>query len=194
MMESNNKLNHNPTSDWHCFTNDGQEAAAFSNLALGASGPGVIDLYIGDAGVTSLGHRRWILFPSLSEVGTGDTRQANALWVIGHFGAPVARSFVAYPGSGYIPAPLIFPVWSFSVSGADFSGATVQMTDSAGQDIPVSAYSTENGCGDNTLAWSPNSFNGNTIGTDMLINVSVSEVKVKGASKDYQYQVHIFVP
>lgn len=194
MMESNNQLDHYPTPDWHCFTEDGQEAAAFSDLALGASGPGVIDLYIADAGVTDLGHRRWILFPPLVEAGTGDTRDANALWVIGNFGAPVAMPFVAYPGNGYIPAPLVFPTWSFAVSGADFSKATVRMTDSTGNVIPVSAYITAQGYGDNALAWNPTNFNSTSLTTDMLINVSVLGVHVQGVSKDYQYQVHIFYP
>lgn len=194
MMESNNQLCHYPTPDWHCFTSEGQEAAAFSNLALGTSGPDVIDLYIADEGVTSLGHRRWILFPPLVEVGTGDTQHSNALWVIGNFGPPVTMPFVAYPGNGYIPAPLVFPTWSFAVSGADFSGASVRMTDSSGNTIPVSSHITAQGYGDNAIAWSPENLAPGTLTADMLINVSVSGVMVQGVSKDYQYQVHIFIP
>ena len=180
MMESNNRLDHHPTPDWHCFSRNGQEAAAFSNLALGASGPPVIDLYIADAGLSSLGHRRWILFPPLTQVGTGDTPNANALWVLGPFGPPVTVPFVAYPGNGFVPAPLVFAQWSFSVSGADFRQAAVLMTDSSGAVIALTSYTTPVGCGENTIGWQPTSWNAGTLKGDALIHVLVTGVEVGG--------------
>src|SRR5262249_14624436 len=146
-------LSHNPPITWKCTTPDGQLAAANSNLTLGTNGPSAIDLYISDPGVTNLGHRRWVLFPSLSEIGSGDTDFSNALWVIGGFGTRPPFSFTAYPGNGYIPSPLVFPVWSFSVSAANFSSAAVTVSSADGVTYPVSLQLTPTGYGDNTLAW-----------------------------------------
>lgn len=48
MMSSNGQLSHNPPSSWKCYTNDGAEAAASSNLFLGVNGPSAISGYIKD--------------------------------------------------------------------------------------------------------------------------------------------------
>jgi uncharacterized protein YkwD len=190
IMRDNNALNHYPPTTWKCVTPTGQLAAANSNLALGTGGSGAIDLYIADEGVTALGHRRWALFPALDTVGTGDTDYTNALWVIGGFGTRPSIEYSAYPGNGYIPAPLVYDVWSFSVSAADFSGATVTVTDAKGISYPVTISQTGNGYGDNTLAWTfQQSFS--QISTDLQLNVSVSEVKVSGQTKSFQYSVYI---
>lgn len=190
MMKDNNALDHYPPSTWKCVTPDGQLAAASSNLSLGTAGPDAIDLYISDPGVTDLGHRRWALFPSLAQIGSGDTDFSNALWVIGGFGPRPSMAFSAYPGNGYIPAPLVYPVWSFSVSAADFTSASVNVTDASGKTYPVSLALTDTGYGDNTLAWSfQQGFS--AIATDLQLNVTVSGVKVSGAERSYKYSVYI---
>jgi uncharacterized protein YkwD len=194
MMKGNNALSHTPPLSWHCATPDGQLAAANSNLALGANGPGAIDLYIQDAGVTDLGHRRWVLYPSLVKVGTGDTDFSNALWVIGGFGTRPAIDFSAYPGNGYIPAPLVYDTWSISVYTGDFSAATVSVKDGNGNTYPATTSVTPAGYGDNTLSWSFPHNLGQGLQTDLQLTVSVSGVRVGGQEKNYQYTVCIFVP
>lgn len=194
MMKSNNQLDHYPPLTWHCATSDGQLAAANSNLALGASGTSAIDLYISDAGVTDLGHRRWALFPSLTKVGTGDTDFSNALWVIGGFGTRPAIDFSAYPGPGYIPAPLVYDTWSISVYTGDFSAATVSVRDSVGNNYPVTTALTPTGYGDNTFSWSFAANVASALTGDLSLTVTVSGVKVGGQVKNYQYPVYIFVP
>ena len=190
MMKDNNALSHNPPITWKCVTPDGQLAAANSNLTLGTNGPAAIDLYISDPGVTTLGHRRWALFPSLSEIGAGDTDFSNALWVIGGFGPRPSVGFSAYPGNGYIPAPLVYPVWSFSVSAANFASATVSVSDTSGHTYPVSLQLTDNGYGDNTLAWGfEQDFS--SLKNDLELTVTVSGVEVAGAKHSYSYTVYI---
>ncbi|TDW95845.1 CAP domain-containing protein [Dinghuibacter silviterrae] len=190
MMKDNDALDHYPPLTWKCFTLDGQLAAANSNLTLGVSGPDAIDLYISDPGVTTLGHRRWALYPALAEVGTGDTDFTNALWVIGGFGARPSNTFTAYPGSGYIPAPLVYSVWSFSVSAADFSSASVTVSDSTGFAYPVTLSLTDRGYGDNTLGWTfQQDFS--SLKTDLRLDVTVSGVRVDRALHSYKYTVYI---
>jgi hypothetical protein len=193
MMKDNNALNHYPPSTWKCTTPDGQLAAANSNLALGTSGPGAIDLYINDAGENNLGHRRWALYPPLTQVGTGDTDFSNALWVIGGFGTRPSE-YSAYPGNGYIPAPLVYDTWSFSVSAADFSGASVQIVDQNGTNYPATTATTDNGYGDNTISWSLQNNPCRGLTSDLQLNVTVSGIKVGNQLFTYQYSVYIFVP
>ena len=194
MMKANNALDHTPPLSWHCATYDGQLAAANSNLALGINGPSAVDLYIQDAGVTDLGHRRWALYPPLTQVGTGDTDFSNALWVIGSFGARPAIDFSAYPGNGYIPSPLVYDTWSISVYTGDFSSATVSVTDSAGNTYPATTAVTPTGYGDNTLSWTFAQNIAQNLETDLQLTVTVSGVKVGGQVKNYQYSVYIFIP
>lgn len=190
MMKDNNALSHNPPLTWKCVTPDGQLAAANSNLTLGANGSAAIDLYISDPGVATLGHRRWALFPSLTEIGEGDTDFTNALWVIGGFGNRPAMAFSAYPGNGYIPAPLVYPVWSFSVSAASFASASVTVSDVSGHTYPVSLQLTDGGYGDNTLAWTFDQ-DFSSLKDDLELNVTVSGVSVGGATRSYSYTVYI---
>ncbi|HTJ15080.1 MAG TPA: CAP domain-containing protein [Dinghuibacter sp.] len=191
MMKANNQLNHYPDPGWHCFSPMGQLAAARSNLALGVTGPDAVTAYMQDAGLTNVGHRRWVLFPSLTKAGTGDTDFSNALWLIGDFGNRPALPFVAYPGNGFIPSPLVFPYWSFSVEAADFSQATIQVTGPSGESRSVSVFTPEMGCGDNTLVWNMNDLNTDTLTADRSFRVNVSHVLVGGQPKDYQYTVSI---
>ena len=191
MMKANNQLNHYPDETWHCFSPAGQLAAARSNLALGATGPDAVTAYIQDAGLTSVGHRRWILFPSLTKAGTGDTDCSNALWLIGDFGNRPSLPYVAYPGNGFIPSPLVFSYWSFSVEAADYSQASVKVTGPSGESRSVSVFAQENGCGDNTLVWNMNDLNTDTLSADRSFQVNIAHVLVGGQSKDYQYTVNI---
>jgi uncharacterized protein YkwD len=191
IMRSNNAIDHYPPANWSCLTEDGELGAAYSNLCIGTAGPGAIDLYINDLGVTDLGHRRWALFPSLTKVGSGDTDFTNALYVIGGFGTRPDLPFSAYPGSGYIPIPLVYDVWSFSVSAADFSSATVTVSDTYGLSYPVNLTPTATGYGDNTLSWTFENNFSQTQTSDLQLNVTVSGVKVGGKEMTYKYSVYM---
>ncbi len=98
MMDANNALSHHPPTSWLCYTADGDEAAASSNIS---SGRGVrsIDMYMSDYGASnalSLGHRRWFLSNSLGPVGIGSTSDSSCHWVIGGAG-DAGRKWAACP-------------------------------------------------------------------------------------------------
>ena len=151
MMLAEGSLSHEPDSSWACYSSTGRSFAA-SNLGLGTSVGGLagIDGYMQDPGENNaeVGHRRWILYPQTQEMGTGNVRrdrrdaagnrEANALWprdaniFADRPAVREQRGFVAWPPGGYVPAETVWGRWSFSLGGADFSGASVTMSDDAG--------------------------------------------------------------
>lgn len=197
MFRANSALSHSPPTTWSCYTADGAEAAGKSNISLGSAGSRAIDAYIRDSGSGNyfVGHRRWILYPKLQEVGTGDSDRSNALWVIGSVGSIPDNmpDFVAYPTKGYMPQDLVYDRWSFSIPSADFSNTTVTMTDASGNVINLTTEKLENGgYGDRTIVWVPEGINVSSA-EDITYKVNVSGVKLSsGETKDYSYEVIIF--
>jgi uncharacterized protein YkwD len=137
-MYASGRLDHHPDSDFRCMTQWSSEGAGRSNLHLGSRGPEAIDGYIEDEGADNneVGHRRWILKPELTEVGTGDTPGSNALMVIGGKEVDGAktreRALVMWPPRGYVPRQTIFRRWSVSSPDA-FSGGAHVLVKSAGR-------------------------------------------------------------
>ncbi len=204
MMEANSQLSHSPPASWSCYTADGATAAGSSNLALGNAGPNAVRAYIADSGTPSLGHRRWVLYSRLGEVGTGDTTRANTLWVFGGtVAAPaaVAETGVAWPARGFVPwtskvADPSHP-WSFSLPGADFSGASVEMSNDQGKVLSVgNVGQLSPGYGDNTMSWNltAGASEWSRSPADTKFNVRISNVKVGGQTKSFDYSVTFFVP
>lgn len=211
MMSSNNTLSHSPPSSWSCYTADGAEAAGQSNLALGLNGADAITGYVLDHGANNYiaGHRRWLLYPQTQVMGTGDIPAtssylaANALWVFdGNYGStrPITRDeFVAWPPPGYVPYQVVFPRWSFSYPGADFSAATVTMTRN-GVNIPVNLEPIAKNIGENTLVWVPDNLDTNSPDSfprpvaDTLYTVAVNNVKIGATTRNFPYDVKIFDP
>lgn len=199
MISVNHALSHSPPTSWTCYSAAGANAAGKSNLAAGyASLQDAVTGWMQDQGVTSLGHRRWILYPPLATVGVGaafaSSFPAYALWVIGGNGSrPVEPEFVAWPPPTWVPYTLLFPLWSFSVQGADFSAATVQV--SLGQtNLTTSLQTTPNGYGDNTLAWTVQGVPSGPPSVDTVFHVEVLNAVVGGLSHDYAYDVTIMDP
>ena len=199
MMQANNALNHYPPTTWSCWTQDGSDAAGSSNIAMGYTPPGAITAYIEDNGTSNnpVGHRRWVLYSTSKVMGLGHATTFNALWVTGNGDDPVPAnlpSFIPWPPKGYIPAPLVYPKWSFSKRLADFTNAQVAMTDSVGNVISLSVISnTDNGFGDNTIVWVPTGINTSST-KDVKYNVAVNNVMVDNVSTNFTYQVIIIQP
>ena len=140
-------LSHTPASSAKCFSQLGYTGTSSSNLAGGNSGVSAIDAYIDDYGDNNarVGHRRWILSPTLRAVSTGDIPRSkdskylwpsNALYVFDTQSAVAARDGgVAWPPRGYVPAATVASRWSYIYLGANFSNAQVTVT---GPDGPVS--------------------------------------------------------
>lgn len=213
LMSANNTLQHTgiPTT-WTCFNVDGTNAAANSNLALGYAGPDAITGYINDFGANNfeVGHRRWILYPQTQVMGTGDVpaqggfNSANATWVFdANFGGPrpaTRQRFVAWPPAGFVPYPVVFPRWSFALTNANFTNATVTMK-SNNVVVPVTLETVLTGFGENTLVWHPTSIDANSAsavfpfgGTDTVYSVAVSNITVGAQVTNYSYTVTVFDP
>jgi hypothetical protein len=214
MMSANNKLQHTGISNtWSCFTISGTNAAANSNLALGYDGPDAITSYIWDFGTNNAaaGHRRWILYPQTQVMAAGDVpaeggfKAANATWVFdANFGGPrpsTSQPFVSWPPAGFVPYQIVFPQWSFALSNANLSAATVSMQ-SNGVSVAVSLQVNTNGFGENTLVWVPMGLDAGSSGTafpfsgtDTVYSVTVTNILVPGGSiVGFTYNVTLFNP
>ncbi len=212
MMSANNALSHFPPSTWSCFTADGANAASNSNIALGSDGADSITGYIWDFGANNseVGHRRWLLYPQTQVMGTGDVpdsgtyNAANTTWVFDAnlFGPrPTTRQpYVAWPPEGYVPYQVIYPQWSFALSNANFSAASVSMT-SNGVSVAVALQPYLTGYGENTLVWVPMGLDATSAasvfpfsGTDTVYHVTVSNIKVGVSSLSVSYNVTAFDP
>ncbi len=116
-----------PPPSWACYTPEGAAAAGRANLALGAGSPAMaIDLYMADSGVSSLGHRRWVLNDYLGRVGIGFAGRAQCLGVFDTSGR-TDRTWTAYPNPGPAPIETTQHVWSFHSHRLNLSGATVRL-------------------------------------------------------------------
>lgn len=208
MMSVSDRLSHDPDSSFSCYTAAGDEAASKSNLYLGRTGPGAITGYMLDpgAGNVSVGHRNWILHPSVRQFGTGDTpgpgRQAtNTLWVIDNAFAsqPVMREsdgFVAWPARGFVPGDLVFPRWSFSLRGADLDRAsvTVQRID-GGQIVenipsPIVFGNDSGGAPFSIVVWEPTGIDTSPV-VDQTYRVTIGNVGVGSATRSFSYELTI---
>jgi hypothetical protein len=209
MMSRNTALSHSPPASWRCYTSNGSAGAANSNLTLGINGNPAINGYMKDAGSNNapVGHRRWILYPQTRDMGTGDTpavgtyRAANALWVLdSHTWDPRPQTrdtFVAWPPPGFIPYQIVYPRWSFSLAEADFASASVTMS-SGGKSVQVTRASVVTGYGENTLVWIPLGLSDGAVwpvpSQDTTYQVAISNVKVAGQTRSFNYDVTVFVP
>jgi uncharacterized protein YkwD len=207
VMAANKSLSHNPPSAWTCNNAEATEAAGSSNLALGNAGADSIAVgYMEDAGSnnTAVGHRRWILYPQTQTMGTGDvtgSTSTNALWVFDNrFGTPrpsVRDEFVAWPPPGYVPYTTVYPRWSFSYPNADFSSATVSMSEN-GVSMPTRKETLSSGMGENTLVWMPGTYSDGMTwarpSDDTVYTVQINGVKINGIGRHFNYTVKVFDP
>lgn len=162
MMDANNQLSHDPPQSWDCWTEQGDDAAGHSNLAIttGTMDAGeAIELYMDDLGPSNrvASHRRWILRPEATRFGNGLTDTASALWVIGPSSERRANPrWVSWPSPGWFPAGLEpHGRWSLSSRSdrADFSDARVSVRRVHGRRLEVSTYKSVNGYGKPTLVF-----------------------------------------
>lgn len=219
-MARNRLIAHGLDTTLPCYSSVADEASRASNLFYSFGSTPLlraVDGYIQDAGQEKLGHRRWVLYPPLSEVGTGDATaeggpsdlRINALYVITEQNLEGARSgprdgFVAWPPSGYVPYQVIYPYWSFSIDGADFVSATVQMLRD-GVPIAVAASPVRMPLADNTLVWVPQIADIDAsdsryrwpqpdLGHESVYTVVIDHVVVNNAIRRFTYTVTVIDP
>ena len=194
MMHAQGALSHSPGTSWACYSPAGAESAGRANLTLGVIGANGVEGQVEDPGATNtaLGHRRWLLFPPLTEVGLGSTSRAGVVEVIGAFGSGTSASpWVAWPPAGFVPHDVVFDRWSISRPGADFTGASVSLTRN-GQSVPVTLLPIAEGFGDPTLGWEVPDLP--STGADTTYRVQVANVRIGNQSQDFTYTVTAFDP
>lgn len=200
MMDANDRLDHHPSSSWRCYSSTGATAASKSNLAMAwptLKAGQVIDLYMDDPGSNNaaVGHRRWVLNPFATVMGSGSTDSANALMVIGPTSGyrPNPR-YVSWPTPGYFPNTMEpGGRWSLSAGRSKtlFGRARIRVFQN-GAAIPVHKYHVETGYAQPTLVWQMPS----TIDKNAAFRVEVTNIHHRGSSRlfHYTYTVRMFTP
>src|SRR5665213_468136 len=213
MISANNQLLHvNIPPSWSCFDSAGTNAADNSNLALGINGPDAITGYIWDYGAANAQapHRRWLLYPQTQVMASGDVpaqgsyAAANATWIYdANFGGPrpaTTDPFVAWPPPGYVPYPVVFPQWSFALSNADVSTASVTMQ-SNGIALGVVIQPYQTAYGEHTVVWYPSALDPTSRttvfpfnGSDTLYTITINNVNTSAGTQSFTYNVTVFDP
>ena len=216
MIAANGQLSHNPPSTWACYDASGVPAASGGNLSIGINtenfGPVAVTSQMRDSGANNigLGHRRWLLFsragyffgsgnipPTPRPTNANELVSASVFWVIDEERPlPANQGAIAWPPSGFVPAPVVFPRWSFALPDrtANFANATVSMTDSAGTPIPLTVIhrATGSGVGDPTIAWEP-AIDPSALSGDTTFEVQISGIAGATATSA-EYTVTIIDP
>jgi uncharacterized protein YkwD len=202
IIEANGKLTHTPSRYSLCYTQEGYAGANNGNIGIllgtgepeakaATTGARGVTAYIDDPGASnvSVGHRRWLLYSRLAQVGLGDTHNASTIVVMGGPQAPAIKQWVTWPTAGFFPRELQpNGRWSISYPGAAFQNATVTVSTPDGN-IAVKKYPVRNGYGDNTLSWDmrlPDKYYDST--ADYPVTVTVKGIKIgsKNATKTYK--------
>jgi len=201
IMAANNALSHSPSSSWRCYSSTGASTAGKSNLALAypsLKAGQIIDLYMDDKGEgnVAVGHRRWILNPFATVMGSGSTDTANALQVIGPTNSARPNpAYVGWPSAGYFPNALE-PGGRWSLSSGSkavsFRYAKIYVYRADGLKIPVQKYSVHSGYAQPTVVWRMPDWD--TMNT--TYKVGVTGIKKSGYSGSLRtsYTVRLFTP
>jgi uncharacterized protein YkwD len=221
MMAANGQLSHTPPTTWNCYTSAGATAAGQSNIYLGqGSGLRYsqdADILIGFLTDTNnliannIGHRRWLLYPFLSTISYGrvagryqtsnraDGASIKVINTTQNTAGPLP-DYVAYPFEDYPAryfennALLSFGVIANKTSnfGANqqvsYANATISVKVRGGAALTVSNISYDNeGYGlPNNIQWNVAGLAANTI-----YDVTISNVTVGGAARNYSYYFRI---
>ena len=200
MMSANQTLSHAPPRGWRCWSHTGAANAGRSNLALSypsISSAGAIDLYMREPGSDNgaVGHRRWLLNPFATTMGTGSTDTANAMTVIGPTAAGRPNpAWVSWPTAGWFPRPLEPDGrWSLSAGNKrmDFRHAVVRVYRN-GQAVRTTRLRVQSGYAQPTLVWQLAA----KTATSGTFKVVVRGAHLAGSRKSVgrTYEVHMFTP
>jgi len=213
------QLSHEPPKSWDCWSQEAYDGCHSSNIHVSwaknqdistTDSAAIVDGFMIDKNVDSIGHRRWFLDPWLGHIsfGRADYTDGNGIFVIGaavkvvHDDKPnvsdLKIDFVAYPFENY-PKEL-YPGsnirMSFSVlkdksnkfsnaSGINLGGVAIAIIDSTNnKTISVSSLKTDtDGIGiPNNVSWLASGIEYNR-----KYNVTVRNIIIDNVSKDYQY-------
>jgi hypothetical protein len=157
MMETNRKLDHEPKTNWMCYSQEGATAARYSLLIQNSNTTYAVTSFVADNNNVSLGNRRWMLFQNGKVFGHGSTDNYCSIWALDDSGSTdtsmYKNQFVAWPPEGYTPKIVVFKNWSFSIY-RDLKGATVTMTEK-GKPVALKQHPLVEGYGMPSLVWTP---------------------------------------
>lgn len=203
MMSTSGALTHSPGKDMKCYTEEGKQAAGFSNLSLGHNGISALFGQLGDAGNnnTEAGHRRWILNPKATQFAHGSFGSSMALGVFSlkhrnFTPAPVfdkSNDFVAWPTADFFPKQWDIFRWSFGHQEGQFSEAIVTVKQN-GKTLGIQQHKSSGGYGISTVVWDfIDNYN-----TNFPVYVTVDKVKIwdpvteKYTYRKFSYTVNFF--
>lgn len=198
MMSAQKALSHSPSRSWRCYTAAGAANAGKANLALAypkITSASLVELYMRDPGASNkaVGHRRWMLNPATTQMGSGSTNNANAVTVIGPTKAGRPNpAYVAWPSAGYFPRTLEpGGRWSLSAGNkrTSFKNARVRVFRN-GQPMRAVRYRPHNGYAMPTLVWQLNAAQAKS-GTYRVV---VRGIKVGKKKITRSYSVRMFSP
>lgn len=211
---TNAALSHNPLPGLIGWSPAAWNAAANGNFAFGLYGPGAITEYMieelsSNSAISTwnslVGHRRWCLYPRATDFATGDQPGSgptkpptNVLYVMQQPSELLAESgsgFFAYPPAGYVPAGINSPYWSLSRAGADFTFASVKVTDAAGKTVPLVKVHRNNSYGDPAIIWEVGGgASTRSVYNDTKFNVTISGIGGIGIPASHSYSVTLIHP
>lgn len=211
---SNPAITHYPPTGLAGWSKAAWNGNANGNIAFGLFGPGAITEYmieellrgsVTSSWNSSVGHRRWILYPGATDFATGDQPgtgperpPTNVLYITqrpAEMNASVATGFVAYPAPGFFPAPVNSRFWSLSHADADFSGATVSMSDASGRSVPIKAVRTSPTYGDPAIVWEVDGRAAvQSVSKDTRFTVMVKGIAGDGVPSSHEYSVVLINP
>jgi hypothetical protein len=210
MIAANKKLDHYPETNWKCYTDEGSEGCGKSNIYIrfgmisDLKSESIVDAFMTDEGVPSLGHRRWLIDPWLDHISFGRVDDENgqivgaAIKVNNETEQSIANKdiyLVAYPYEIY-PAELYNDevMMSFTLisdrnnkwnnNKVLFSGAAVAVKDPSNNVLKIKGLSHDNqGYGvPNNIRWFVEGIEKN-----VRYDVVVTNVIVNSVPKDYTY-------
>ncbi len=194
MMAAAGDLSHDPGTNWPCYTAEGADGAKKSNLRLGSAATDAVVAFMNDEEEynQAVGHRRWLLYSKQSAFSHGSTYNTAVIHVLVKADNSKIPEFIAYPPATYVPYPVIYHRWSFSIPGADFTNTQVSMSHN-GKDIPVQVVSRTEKVADNTIVWEPQETMPEPTTGDLIYTVTVSEIG-NAPKSTYSYNVTIIKP
>ncbi|QDG51241.1 CAP domain-containing protein [Persicimonas caeni] len=149
-------LTHNIPSDYACYTQEAATGASSSNIAYGVRNPAAtVDLYIGDRGVNSLGHRRWCLNPTMAATGFGQRGSYSCMYSFDRSQAS-SVDHVFYPSAGFFPRSALLGAWSAGSRSFNF-GSSPEVTITNVSDSSIvqvnNVQKLRNGYAIDTISW-----------------------------------------
>ncbi|HNW82434.1 MAG TPA: CAP domain-containing protein [bacterium] len=211
IIAANEELSHTPGSDWKCYSEDAYTGCNKSNIfiqwgidPLLFKSKTVVDAFMTDEDVESLGHRRWLIDPWLAHISFGRADDFSkkitgaAIKVINTDEQDISGSgieFVAYPYK-YYPAEFYNEnvMMSFTVikdkmnkwnnDQVDFLTAAIAIKDPDNKLIKVSGKKSDSeGYGvPNNLRWYAQS-----VETGVKYNVTITNVLINNIPETFSY-------